>query len=75
MIIEALCSYVNNWHTDWAVHLTHVESVFNNSMNASIGFAPNKLVYGTTVHLFSAFKRPFNSPVPAVTKYLLEILD
>jgi hypothetical protein len=56
MIIEVLCSYINNWHTNCVVYLTHVESVFNNSVNALTGFAPNELVYGTTVSLFPAFK-------------------
>ena len=29
-IIESIRQYINYRHTDWAVHLTHVESVFNN---------------------------------------------
>src|SRR5437667_10526291 len=48
-VTESLRQYVNQRQTDWAVHLTHVESVFNNAISASTKLAPNELLYGTTV--------------------------
>ena len=74
-IIESIRQYINHRHTDWAVHLTHVESVFNNSVNVSTGFAPNELTYGTTVRLFPSLKTPIDSPVPAAAEYLQQILQ
>ena len=74
IIIESIRQYINHRHTDWAVHLTHVESVFNNSVNASTGFAPNELTYRTTVRLFPSFKTPIDSSVPAAAEYLQQIL-
>ena len=74
-IIEALRQYVNRRQTDWAVHLTHVESVFNNAVNASTKMAPNELLYGTTVRLFPSLRRPVDSTVPAVTDYLDQIIE
>ena len=58
------------------MHLTHVESVFNNSINASTKLAPNELIYGTTVHLFPNFKNSQdNVTVPSVAEYLSQIQD
>ena len=74
-VIEAIRQYVNRRQTDWAAHLTHVESVFNNSINASINLAPNELLYGTTVRLFPNIKAPVSSSVPSVNEYLDQILE
>ena len=74
-MVESLRQYVNRRQTDWATHLTHVESVFNNAVNASTRLAPNELLYGTTVRLFPTFKRPIESSVPSVGDYLGQILE
>jgi transposase InsO family protein len=74
-IVEALRQYVNLRQTDWATHLTHVESVFNNSVNATTKLTPNDLLYGTTVRLFPDLRRPVDSTVPAVADYLEQILE
>ena len=55
-VIESIRQYVNRRQTDWASHLTHVESVFNNSINASTKLALNELLYGTTVRLFPSIR-------------------
>ena len=69
-IIEALRHYVNQRQTDWAKHLTHVESVFNNSISAATQHAPNDLLYGTTVRLFPNIATPIQTPIPAVASCL-----
>ena len=74
-VIESIRQYVNRRQTDWASHLTHVESVFNNSINASTNLAPNELIYGTTVQLFPTLKTPVDSPMPSVNEYLEQILE
>lgn len=74
-VIESIRQYVNQRQTDWASHLTHVESVFNNSINASTSLAPNELLYGTTVHLFPNIKTPVKSLMPSVDEYLNQILE
>ena len=74
-IIESIRQYVNRRQTDWALHLTHVESVFNNSVSASTNLAPNELFYGTTVRLFPSLKKPLDSAVHSVNNYLHDILE
>ena len=74
-IIESIRQYVNQRHTDWALHLTHVESVFNNSISASMNLAPNELLYGTTVRLFPNIRASVESSVPSVKEYLDQILE
>jgi len=74
-IIESIRQYVNRRQTDWASHLTHVESVFNNSISASTNLAPNELLYGTTVRLFPNIKTPVESSIPSVSEYLDQILE
>jgi Chromo (CHRromatin Organisation MOdifier) domain len=74
-IIESIRQYVNRRQTDWASHLTHVESVFNNSISAAMNLAPNELLYGTTVRLFPSIKTPVESTIPSVGEYLDQILE
>jgi transposase InsO family protein len=63
-IIEALRQYVNRRQTDWAVRLTHVEAVFNNSISHTTKFAPNDLVmalrfdYSPVFHNLSILRYP-----------------
>ena len=74
-IIVSLRHYVNKRQTDWAVHLTHVESVFNNSVNTATHQAPNELLYGTTVRLFPNMDVPIDTSNPAVADYLEQIQE
>ena len=74
-IIQSIRQYINRRQTDWAIHLTHVESVFNNSIAMSTGLTPNELLYGTTVRLFPSFKHSNNSLVPSVAEYLAQIQE
>ena len=74
-IIVSLRHYVNKRQTDWAVHLTHVQSVFNNSVNTATHQAPNELLYGTTVRLFPNMDVPIDTSNPAVADYLEQIQE
>ena len=74
-IIESLRQYVNWRHTDWALYLTHVESVFNNSISASTNLASNELLYGTTVCLFPTIKTPIESPIPSYLSQIFERIN
>jgi Chromo (CHRromatin Organisation MOdifier) domain len=74
-MIEAIRHYVNLRHTDWADHLIHVEAAMNNSVNATTGKSPTKLVFGTTLRLFSS-PRDLATPIqdlPAVFDYIQRI--
>ena len=60
---------------DWAIHLTHVESVFNNSISAATHQAPNELLYGSTVWLFPSLDVSIDTPNPAVADYFEQIQE
>ena len=73
-IIEAIRHYVNRRQTDWAAHISRVETVFNNAVNASTKIAPNELVYGTTLRLFPRIIKT-ESTAPAVSEPLKQIME
>ena len=52
------------------MYLTHVESVFNNSVNTATHQAPNELLYGTTVWLFPNMDLLIDTSDPTVAEYL-----
>src|SRR5437667_344563 len=51
-VIEALRHYVNVRQSDWTDHLIHVETVMNNSVNATTSKTPTELLYGSKIRLF-----------------------
>ena len=76
-MIEALWHYINLRHLDWADHLIHVEAAMNDSVNATTGKTPTKLVYGAPLQLFPSprdLAKP-NLDVPAVSVYSQCIRD
>ena len=74
-IIESIRQYINRKQSDWASYLTHVESVFNNSISSSTNLALNELLYGMTIRLFPNIKMPVESVIPSVSEYLNQILE
>lgn len=71
-MIQAICHYVNLWHTDWADHLIHVEAAMNNSINATTSKTPTEMVFGTTLRLFPppCDLAKLTHDVPAVSDYM-----
>ena len=57
------------------MYLTHVESVFNNSVNTATHQAPNELLYGTTVWLFPNMDLLIDTSDPTVAEYLEQIQE
>ena len=74
-VIESLWNYVNRRQTDWASRLIQVETVFNNSVNATTQKTPTELVHGTPLCLFPSFTNPIDTALPAVSEYLDRITE
>ena len=74
-VIEALRHYVNVRQSDWAEHLIHAETVFNNSVNATTSKTPTELVYRTALRLFPVPVDKGDITHPAVTDYIERIED
>jgi len=76
-IIQALRNYVNRRQTDWSKHLTHVEVVMNNSVNATTELTPTELLYGSPIRLFPALDITDvnNIRLPAVKDYVDKIME
>ncbi|CAB1111268.1 unnamed protein product [Ectocarpus sp. CCAP 1310/34] len=56
---QMLAVVVNEQQNDWDIHLPHVESAYNNSVNQSTGLAPNEIHIGRIPRLpLSVFDRP-----------------
>jgi hypothetical protein len=72
-VIEALRHYVNVRQSDWADHLIHVETVMNNSVNATTSKTPTELLYGTSIRLFPSPMDKTSINVPAVADYIDKI--
>jgi len=69
--IEALRSYANRRQTDWIHHLIHVETVMNNSVNATTKMTPTQLLFGTSIRLFPSFRPKVpDTHVPAVAAFI-----
>ncbi len=76
-IIQALRNYVNRRQTDWSKHLTHVEVVMNNSVNAATELTPTELLYGSPIRLFPTLDETDvdNVKLPAVKDYVDRIME
>jgi hypothetical protein len=71
--IESVRHYVNVRQTDWSEHLIHVELAMNNSVNATTGFTPTELLYGSSVRLVPHPTNTSPSDFPAVDEFLERI--
>lgn len=74
-VIESLRNYVNRRQMDWVSRLIQVETVFNNSVNATTQKTPTELVYGTPLRLFPSFTNPIHTALPTVSEYLDRITE
>jgi len=73
-VIESLRHYVSTHQTDWAEHLIHVETVMNNSVNATTSKTPTELLYGTPIRLFPVpIENRDTILIPSVGEYLERI--
>ena len=72
-----LIAYTQDDGTDWDQHLTAAEIAFNNSRQASTGFAPFFLNYGRHPHLplQTALRDIGSSPNPAAVATVQELHD
>ena len=59
VLAQMLSMVVNEQQTDWDLHLPHVASAYNNSVNAATGLAPNEVHLGRLPRLpLSVFEPP-----------------